>query len=264
MKEKRLQDIRRYILERKHISNKELCDAFGISIETVRRDISLLEKEGLIRKVYGGARLVENTTSSVLIEKWDDRLHRNEMLRDKMAKKAVSLIPDKSTIFVDSGTSVFRTIPYLKEKREATILTNSLRVAMELGGCKNLTVYFIGGMISPDMLVSTGFFATELLAYFYNIDYAITSCDGFSPENGTSEYLIEVSMLKKVIMEKVDHIIALIDHTKFNKNSSCLCCKTESLEVLVTDISPSREDRNIIQNKGVQLEVIEDSEPISE
>lgn len=260
MKSRRIQDIKRMLLEKKQVSNAELCEAFSVSIETIRRDLNTLENEGFIRKVYGGARLTDAPTASVTIEKWDDRLHKNEIVKRNIAAKAASLIPDGSTVFLDTGTSVFETLPYFKEKKNLTILTNSLRVASELGMCDALTVYCIGGVIKPDMLVSTGFFATELLSYFCHIDYAIISCDGFNPSTGTAEYSIELSMLKKNILKKVDHIIATIDHDKFGVPGCCLCCPTSEINTLITDSFTSEDTVAMLQKQGLQVMVVDTQE----
>lgn len=262
MKNRRIQDIKRLLLDKKQVMNVELCEIFGVSIETIRRDLNILESEGFIRKVYGGARLAESSADSIPIENWDDRLHTNEAFKRSIAAKAASLIPDDCTVFLDNGTSVFEALPYFKEKKNLTILTNSLRVAMELGMYDTLTVYCVGGVINPDMLVSTGFFASELLSYFCHIDYAIISCDGFSPEGGTAECSIELSMLKKNILKKVSHIIAAVDHDKFGVSGSCLCCPTGDIDVLVTDTYTSGEHIDALRKKGLQVYVVDtQSEP---
>ena len=81
MKNTRIQEMKRLFLSRKQVLNTELCDTFGVSIETVRRDLNLLEKEGFIQKVYGGARLVENPNIPATIEAWDTRLKKNEVFK---------------------------------------------------------------------------------------------------------------------------------------------------------------------------------------
>ena len=253
MKSNRIQEMKQLFLSRKQVLNTELCDTFGVSIETVRRDLNLLEKEGFIRKVYGGARLVENPGLPATIETWDTRLKKNEPFKKSIAEKAATLIPDGCTVFLDTGTSVFEILPLLSRKKNLTILTNSLRVATEMGLCESFSVYSIGGLVKRETLTSMGFFAKEFLSSFYHIDYAILSCDGFLPDYGTTEYSAEIAQFKQLVMDKTAHIIAAADHTKFGIAGSCDCCPIEKIGTLVTDTLVSASALHKLQERGVQV-----------
>lgn len=235
MKSDRLQEIKKLFLNRKKVTNPELCETFGVSIETVRRDLNILEKEGFIRKIYGGACLNEAQDIPAPVDKWTTRIDRNEAFKRSIAAAAAARIPDGATVFLDAGTTVYEIAPHLTGKKNLTVLTNSLRLASALGMYEHITVYCIGGLIKTDTLCSSGFFAAELLSYFCRIDFAVISCDGFIPDKGTTEYSIELSMLKKIVLEKADRIIAVVDHGKFGISGSCLCCPTERIDILVTD-----------------------------
>lgn len=255
MKADRLQYIKRLFLKQKTVSNKELCQIFGISIETVRRDLNILEKEGFLRKIYGGARLIEQIDLPVPVERWDARIDKNELDKRNIASTAAAMIPDGSTVFLDAGTSIFEIVPFLLQKSNLTILTNSLRVASELGMCDHIMVYCIGGLIKPDNLTCSGFFASELLSYFYHIDYALVSCDGLIPAKGTTEYSIELSMLKKNVLDKADHIIVVADHTKFGISGSCLCCPADRIDTLVTDELAPSASLATLRDNGVEVAI---------
>ena len=255
MKSDRLQEMRKLFLSRKKITNPELCEAFDISIETVRRDLNILEKEGFIRKVYGGACLAELQTEHTIVDKWNTRIDRNEAFKRSIAAAAAAQIPDGSTVFLDTGTTVYEIAPYLIDKKNLTVLTNSLRLASALGMHEHITVYCIGGLIKTDTLSSSGFFAAELLSYFCNIDYAVISCDGFLPEKGTTEYSIELSMLKKLVLEKAGHIIAAVDHGKFGISGSCLCCPADQIDVLVTDTFAPKDALSALAELNCKVEI---------
>lgn len=255
MKADRLQDVKRLLLKKKKITNAELCETFGISIETVRRDLNILEKEGFLRKIYGGACLVEQRDLPISVESWNARIDKNELDKRNIAGTAAAMIPDGSTVFLDSGTSIFEVVPFLKGKSNLTILTNSLRVASELGMCDHITVYCVGGLIKTDTLSSTGFFASEILSYFYHIDYALISCDGLIPDKGTTEYSIELSMLKKSVLDKAKRILAVVDHTKFGISGSCLCCPVERIDMLITDEFAPQDALNVLHERSVQVTI---------
>lgn len=235
MKTSRIQEVKKLFLNKKQLMNKELCDIFGVSIETIRRDLNILENEGFIQKIYGGARLIENTGIPDTIEAWDTRLKKNELFKKSIAERVATLIPDGCTVFLDTGTSVFEVMALLKEKKNLTILTNSLRIATEMAQCDSFSVYNIGGLVKRETLTSVGLFAKEFLSSFYRIDFAVLSCDGFIPERGTTEYSVEIAEFKQLIVDKTSHVIALADHTKFGIAGSCVCCPVEKIGTLVTD-----------------------------
>ena len=253
MKNTRIQEMKTLLLSRKQVTCAELCSTFGVSIETVRRDLNLLEKEGFLRKVYGGARLAEDPALPATIETWDARLMKNEPFKKSIASKVSTLIPDGCTVFLDTGTSVFEILPLLSQKKNLTILTNSLRVASEMALCESFSVYNIGGLVKRETLTSMGFFAKEFLASFYRIDYAILSCDGFLPDYGTTEYSGEIAEFKRLIIDKTAHIIAAADHTKFGITGSCVCCPVEKIGTLVTDTLVSAADLNQLRQRGVDV-----------
>lgn len=253
MKNTRIQEMKKLFLSKKQLLNKELCDTFGVSIETVRRDLNILEQEGFIQKVYGGARLVENTSIPATIEDWDTRLKKNELFKKSIAERVATLIPDGCTVFLDTGTSVFEVLPLLQEKKNLTVLTNSLRIASELGLCDSFSVYNIGGLVKRETLTSIGLFAKEFLASFYRIDFAVLSCDGFVPEQGTTEYSSEIAEFKQLVIDKTAHIIAVADHTKFGITGSCVCCPVEKISTLVTDSLVSSSAVHQLNERGVRV-----------
>lgn len=256
MKEQRIQALKKLFLSKKQLSNTELCDAFSVSIETVRRDLNILEKEGFIRKIYGGARLIEDSHIPDSIEKWDVRIDKNELAKKQIAVETAALIRDGSTVFLDSGTSVFEVAACLKNRKNLTVLTNSVRVAQELGMCSDILVYFIGGIIKTDTLASSGYFATEFLSYFYHIDCAVISCDGFLPDKGSMELSLELAVLKKSILGKSDRIIIPADHSKIGVSGNCLVCSTEQLHTLVTDDLTPQSAIDAIRAQGTEVIIV--------
>ncbi len=253
MKNTRIQEMKKLFLSKKQLSNKELCDTFAVSIETVRRDLSMLSQEGFIQKIYGGARLMENPSIPATIETWETRLKKNEYFKRSIAEHVITLIPDGCTIFLDTGTSVFELLPLLQEKKNLTILTNSLRIASELGLCDIFTVYNIGGLVKRETLTSIGLFAKEFISSFYRIDFTVLSCDGFLPDSGTTEYSSEIAEFKQLIINKCAHIIVVADHSKLGISGSCVCCPIDKISTFVTDALVPSSTVNQLTERGVNV-----------
>lgn len=257
MKMQRIQEIKQLFVSKKNVTNKELCDTFNISIETVRRDLNLLESQGFIRKVYGGATLAEFSQAPVAVDEWSIRINTNIESKHLIAEYTVDMIPDGSTIFLDSGTSIYEVATLLKGRSNITVLTNSIRIAEVLGMNPDILVYFIGGVIKTDLLASTGIFANEFLANFYHLDYVLFSCDGFIPEIGTTEQSLELAILKKQIITKASNIIIVADHSKFGVSGSCISCPLEKINTVVTDNSTPSTAIETLRKNGINVIVAE-------
>ncbi len=253
MRYDRIQQIKKLLLSKKRVLNSEICEMFNVSIETIRRDLDHLEKEGIIRKVYGGAVLVDDSLVPDSLEKWDVRYLENLEVKKTIASQTAALIPDNCTVLLDTGTSAFEVACQLKNRSSLTIVTNSLRIATELGMCRNLTVYCVGGIIKVDELVTSGFLASEFLSYFNHFDIAVLSADGFIPAEGTAEYSMEIAMLKKNMLDKSDKIILAIDHTKFGISANCITCPTGKINTVVTDKDTPQEAVAYLRKRGVNV-----------
>lgn len=259
MKADRIKAIKELLLSNRKVLNTELCDRFKVSIETVRRDLKQLERQGIIRRVYGGAVLTENSAFPDTIDKWQVRSMENISEKRTIASQTAQLIPDNCTVLLDSGTSAFEIACLLKGRQNLTVITYSLRIATELGMCPNLTVYCVGGIIKVDALVTTGFLAAEFLSYFSHLDYAVISGDGFIPAVGTTEYAVEMAMLKRNIIPKADRVLLAIDHTKFGIAANCVTCETSKIHTVITDRDAPGDAVAYLRSMGVDVLVADSS-----
>ena len=190
MKYDRQEKIKQLFIDRKRISCVELCDIFSISIETVRRDLAALEEEGVIKRVYGGAVLSDNTSVPNPIKPWDMRFILNNVEKVNMAKVILKFIHDNMTIALDSGTTVLEVAKLLDQRKNLNIITNDIHIASELSRNTDHTIYLIGGTLKKDDKITTGFLATEFLKNFSHIDAAILTADGFS--DGIGDFNVDM------------------------------------------------------------------------
>lgn len=167
--------MKQQFLQKKQISNKELCEMFSISIETVRRDLNILEKEGVIRRVYGGAVLADDNIMPESMQAWNAREAHNLPQKQAMAQALLRYIPDNSTIAMDSRYFDSGNCQAAGRKKNLSILTNSVRTAAEISTGTGHTVYMIGGAMKKDEMITTGFLATDFLSYFSHVDIALIS-----------------------------------------------------------------------------------------
>lgn len=245
------------------VNCNDLCDRFGISPATIRRDLNKLEEEGLIRRTYGGAELIRGRSQEAMeintIPAWSVRQDTCAEEKKAIAREVVKMIPDNSTVFIDSGTTVFEIAKLLTNKSNLTVVSNSMRASAYLGMFPNIQLYFLGGKIAHSMLASSGIMASACLAYFTRIDYCIVSSDAFSVEDGMREHFMETAILKKALIEKSNVVIAALDHSKFGKTASApICnCSVSDINVLVTDSDISSSDYLKLKEKNINVVIAE-------
>lgn len=253
MKQDRLGQMKQLYYEKKNISNRELCETFNISLETVRRDLKQLEQEGVVKRVYGGAVLRPENDTSADMEPWHVRSVQNQREKAQIAAEMLLRIPDGCTIALDSGTSIFELAKLLNQKEDLTIITNSIHIALEISTRTNHTLYFIGGAIKKDELITTGMLSVDFLNCFSRIDLAIVSTDGFNVNEGLTDFNIEMGMLKRSIFEKANKILVAADYSKFSINALYKTCSSESLDLVITDPKAPAESVEYLRSAGVDV-----------
>lgn len=258
MKQDRLWQMKQLFFEKKNISNKELCETFDISIETVRRDLKILEKEGIIKRVYGGAVLSNDTSVPVSMEPWNIRFVHNQKEKSLIAAEMLRWIPDGSTIALDSGTSLFELAKLLNQKKDLTIITNSMHIATEISTHTHHTLYFIGGAVKKDEMITTGFLSIDFLNCFSRIDLAVVSTDGFNIKEGLTDFNVEMGMLKRSIFEKADKVLVAADYSKFSVNALYKVCAVENIDLVITDDKAPAEAIAHLKDVGVQTVIVSD------
>ena len=144
----RLNEMEQYVLDQGTSSLEELCQHFDVSMNTVRRDLADLVQRGRLKKVYGGVS-AESRTPSVI--PMSERASRNGSNKQIIGKLAASLVQDNMSIFLDSGSTTMRILPYLADKQNVTVITHSLMALYEAAKYPSLHVIALGGMTSQRM-----------------------------------------------------------------------------------------------------------------
>ncbi|MEA4899922.1 DeoR/GlpR family DNA-binding transcription regulator [Bacillota bacterium Meth-B3] len=253
MKVDRHWQMKQYLLERKAVTNKELCDNFNISIETVRRDLTTLEEEGVLRRVYGGAVLADDNIMPELMQPWATRYQQNQAEKAAIAQEVLKYIPNNATIALDSGTTIFSIAQLLKQRSNLTIITNCMRSALEISLNSTHNIYCVGGLLKKDEVITTGFFAVDFLNYFSRIDLAIIGADGLDTDKGVTDFSVEMGMLKRIMVEKADKVILATDNSKFASNALYKSCSIEDIDIVITDAGTSAENVKALRHRGIEV-----------
>ncbi|MEM7800237.1 MAG: substrate-binding domain-containing protein [Chloroflexota bacterium] len=231
----RRQAIIRILTEQPGIRTSELSDLLDVSIGTIRNDLNALQSEGEIRRVRGGAIVTGQSQPS---ENGHHTIVHKES-KERIAKRAVEMVFDGDAIWLDAGTTVQMMVPLLNQRLRLTIVTNGLRVALELAQQGNHEVLLVGGRVGKDGIYTIGT-GNEKLLETVNIRTAFISGVGLAVGNGLTVSEYEDAQLKTRIIEMAENVVALIDSTKIGKRGFAPFATFAQLTHLLTDkdVSP--------------------------
>ena len=258
MKGDRRQQMMEYFLSHTKATTQEVSDYFNISIETVRRDFSGLEKEGFLKRVHGGAILNRNNRMPAAMAAWNVRMADHLREKQAIAHEALKYIPDGSTIALDSGTTMQIFAEQLAERKELTVITNCMHVANVISMHTPHAVYMIGGLVKRDELITTGYLADDFLRHFSRVDLAIIATDGFDAKLGPTDHSAETSMIKRSFIQKANKTLCLIDHSKFSINALFTTLSNEEqLDLCITDSLIQPEELERLRSFSRQVVVVD-------
>jgi DeoR family transcriptional regulator, myo-inositol catabolism operon repressor len=182
------------LLRRKLASLQELCDHFGVSLSTLRRDLTSVEQRGLIRKTCGG---VAAQPTRQLVTPYEERDIINRAAKQKIARAAAAgRVDDGDIIFIDFGSTVMGMIDFLEQARGVTILTNNINIIVKAIHMENIQIITLPGVLNRQTYSFAGESAANILTN-YNINKSLMGTTGISISNGvTNSSSTEVEIKK--------------------------------------------------------------------
>lgn len=252
MQQVRRESIKELLRSTGFVNVQELVTRFGVSSETVRRDLEAMEKDGLVRRIHGGA-----VSTQPLISESAYTLRRQIHTPEKqaIARTAADLICDGDTVLIAPGTTTLEIASQLRQRVELTVITNSLPVAMELAGCPGISVFCLGGHLRGDDFSTSGITAMQNLNMF-NANKLIIGIGGITPQRGLTDYRMDESALLRIFVEKADCVIGIADHSKFGVTAMYNICPANRLNHLITDSGTPEELYKPFSDMGVQVHIV--------
>ncbi|QZY56272.1 DeoR/GlpR family DNA-binding transcription regulator [Crassaminicella profunda] len=238
------------LIEREGIVNlQQLTDTFDVSIYTIRRDLTTLEKKGLLKKTHGGAVRVEKSKWIPSIE--EGKIEALEE-KKKIAQKAVEFVDDGDTIILMGSMVSLLMIPLIKDKN-ITVVTNSLDVAKDLSQISNIETIMIGGHIKNYKGNILGSRAINDLKNYY-FDKAFIPCAGIN-HTGVSTSTIDSSDFSKAVIESSRQNIIITDYRKIGRITFAHVCDLDKIHILITDDKGNKDEISKIAKKGIHVEI---------
>ncbi len=227
------------LTEQGEVSVEHLSDLFDISEVTIRKDLTELEKNGLLMRKYGGAVLMP---SNIIQEDNCEEVSNRKL---SIAMAAVELIKDHNRIIIDSGSTTAALINQLSKRNGLVVMTNSLPVANALQEIENEpTLLMTGGTWDSHSDSFQGKVAESVLRS-YDFDQLFIGADGIDLERGTTTFN-ELVGLSRVMSEVAREVILMVESEKIGRKIPNVELPWESIDVLITnnDLSPEQQQKN--------------------
>jgi DeoR/GlpR family transcriptional regulator of sugar metabolism len=235
------------ILQRGYVSLSELTEELGASESTIRRDLEALDQAGMIRRTHGGAVAAADSLS---IPAFEQRTRIATKEKRLIGRAAAALIRDGETVLIDGGTTTFEVARQLVG-RPVQVVTNSLPVAALLAGDRKVDLTVVGGYVYPRTAVAVGPLARKCLTELH-ARRLIFSPAGITEQGmfNSNALLVETELR---MMQAVDEVIVVADHTKFGQRSLVFLCELGRVHKLVSDPGLADQYRELVRNAGVEL-----------
>lgn len=231
------------------LSVAEIVQQFSISQATARRDLELLASQGKAQRVHGGVIAIEQAPPELPIL---DREREQADEKVRIGRAAAGLIADNETLFLGSGTTVLEVARQLRDRKNLTVITNSLPVLNMLAGIKEITVISLGGMLRESELSFIGHIAEQALAEI-RADKVIMGTRGVSLEHGLTNDYLQETLTDRAIIKSGREVIIVADHTKVNRVSTVRLAPLKTMNTLVTDEKADKKFIQALKKQSIQV-----------
>lgn len=237
------------ILQNQRVSIQEICDIFHISEATVRRDLSLLENLGKLRRVHGGGVIAPSSNQELPLQQ-RQLVQREE--KERIAQAAAEMIQDGDSIYLGSGTTVLELAKRLKERQNLLVFTNSLLVVNAMAGFAGVNLIVLGGEHRSSESSFIGHY-TEMILKEIHADKVFIGVFAISPEDGVTHQFLPETQTDRAILNCGRERIILADQTKFGRKAPFGLAKIDQFETIITDKGLSTQTLAVLKEKGIKV-----------
>ncbi len=210
---------------------RSLAEELDVTPETIRRDLTVLERRGLLHRAHGGAIPVDRLSVE------PDVPHREAMLseeKERIAQMALSEVPHGGSIILDAGTTTARLAALLPHDIELTVVTHSIPIAATLATRPNIQLHLLGGHVRPATLAMVGSWPEDALRTL-SVDVAFLGINGLTPERGLTTPDLEEARIKTALVNAARRTVVLADHTKFGREDFAHVAPLSRIDTVITD-----------------------------
>lgn len=242
-----------YLTKHQRATVKELSVELQVSEATLRTDLNLLEEEGILRRIHGGAVLTEQPVPTGSSFSFSAREKLNIREKAAIGRKAMDYLQEGQCIFIDASTTALELAKSLKRTQiKLTVVTSGIYTALELKDNPYLHVILIGGVLRMGSGAVEGLLGGELLDKI-RADILFTSPAGFRQDSGLMDFNIYEVDLKRRMVDSASRVVALIDSTKFGVGSIASYAATDRIHDVITDTGAPEEIIRRLEAEGIRV-----------
>ncbi|BCQ32854.1 MULTISPECIES: DeoR/GlpR family DNA-binding transcription regulator [Erwinia] len=239
---KRRLQIIEMIREKGYLNAVELSEVFGVDSSTIRRDLSLLEKNGMVMRTHGGLLPVSGVTESSLDTPYSVRRQMNNPAKAAIARYAASLVQDGQSLILDNGSSVYELALALRDKRNLTVVTNDVLTAVALSACPGITIHVTGGMMLNAVYTLIGQETVDKINSLH-VDWAFLGAEGVHFDSGITNINTVEIPVKKAMIAAAEKTVVLVDSSKMGYRALAHVCPLAEIALIITEESPALKQR---------------------
>lgn len=227
----------------------DLSEQFEVSSVTIRNDLDFLEKKGICYRTHGGALIRKNVYEDPTLE---EKQKINKKEKERIGAKALEFIDSGDSILLDSGTTTMEIAYRLNSKKNLTVMTNALNIALKLLSFDDINVMLTGGTLRKESYSLVGPEAEASIRNYY-FDKLFLGVDGLDFDVGLTTPNPREAQLNRIMVSRAHQVIAVSDSSKFGRRSFSHICSIDSIDTLITDsdISTDFENELLLRNVDV-------------
>ncbi|MCJ7717338.1 MAG: DeoR/GlpR family DNA-binding transcription regulator [Anaerolineales bacterium] len=251
--QKRRELISTYIRDQTQVKVIDLMEEFGLTDTSIRRDLSILEGKGILRRVHGGA---VSTSEGLQIMDFEDRSSNYGLEKRLIGAFAANTIQSKDVILLDSGTTVLQVAKHIpnsiRQMGTLRIVTNSTLLLDEVGLWASPNLVLLGGIYLPEHRATVG---PEVLESLQQItaQRVFLGCDGLSIDGGITTAHPLIAEAGRAMASRADQVIVLADHSKLGRAGFVPIMPIERIDVIITDPSAPEGILTELRDSGIQV-----------
>lgn len=227
----------------------ELSEKFSVTTVTIRNDLDFLEKKGILHRTHGGALIRKNVYEDPTLEE-KQKLHSEE--KQRIGQKAIEMIEDGDSILLDSGTTTLEISRNIESKKNLTVMTNAIQIAMDLTSKSDINVMLTGGTIRKESYSLVGPDAEKMISNYF-FDKLFLGVDGLDIEHGLTTPNPMEAQLNRIMVQRAQKVIAVTDSSKFGRHSFSYICDLDVISSLITDKNITEEFERQLFKRNIEV-----------
>ena len=245
------------VRERGSATVEALAEQFGVTLQTVRRDVKLLADAGLLARFHGGVRLPGSTTENIA---YRQRQHLNRKAKRRIARAVAAAVPPGCSLVINIGTTTEAIAQELLHHQGLRVITNNLNVAAILSDNPDCEVIVAGGIVRSRDRGIIGEATIDFIRQF-KVDIGLIGISGIEDDGSLRDFDYREVKVARAIIEHSREVWLAADHSKFNRPAMVELARLDEIDMLFTDAAPPAPFPELLAAAGVGCVTCEDSPP---